>query len=162
MSKSLHRVVQAADRRGLRIAPVRLGDGTRTAADAAAACGCGVAQIVKSVVLRCPSGPEHFLFLTSGANRVDLAKAGVLAGRPVGAGDAASIRAHTGFAIGGVSPLGHLTPIPVWMDPDLMAFATVWAAAGTPHHVFEIAPDPLRDATGATVADFSQSRSPSS
>ena len=143
-----------AERLGLSISPVKLDAGTRTAAEAAAARGCEVAQIVKSVVLRDEFGDRHFLFLTAGSNTVDLAKAGDLAGQKLRAGDAASIRQHTGFAIGGVSPLGHITPIETWMDPLILSFATVWAAAGTPHHEFEIEPATLRGATTATVAEF--------
>lgn len=156
MSKSLRRVEEDARARGLTIAPVALRQGTLTAADAASACGVSVDQIIKSVVLRRPGGPEHFLFLTAGNNRVSLSRAAALSGAPLVPGDAASIRAHTGFAIGGVSPLGHLTPIPVWMDPHILDFDVVWAAAGTPQHVFSINPRTLQAALGATVADFTE------
>ena len=94
------------------------------------------------------------LFLTAGGNRVDAGKAARLAGAALEKADAASVREHTGFAIGGVAPLGHLRPIETWLDPRLLAFETVWAAAGTPRHVFEVAPARLAAAVGATVADF--------
>ncbi len=143
-----------AVRRGLAIEPVRLAEGTRTAADAARACGCGIDQIVKSVVLREAGSDRHVLFLTAGGNRVDFDKAGALAGAVLEKADAASIRARTGFAIGGVAPLGHLAPIEVWFDPDLLRYDLIWAAAGTPHHVFSVQPAALAAAVGATVVDF--------
>jgi len=153
-SASVARVRADADRRGLPIEPVRLDEGTRTAADAARACGCTLDQIVKSIVFRDAGSDRHLLFLTAGGNRVDPAKAARLAGAPLEKADAASIRAVTGFAIGGVAPLGHLTPIETWLDPHLLGFPVVWAAAGTPHHVFSVAPDALAAAANATVADF--------
>ncbi len=80
--------------------------------------------------------------------------ASALAGEPLGKADAALIRAQTGFAIGGVAPIGHLSPIRAWFDPRLLDFDKVWAAAGTPRHIFPIAPDALRALTGAMVARF--------
>jgi prolyl-tRNA editing enzyme YbaK/EbsC (Cys-tRNA(Pro) deacylase) len=151
---SLARVQADAARRGLAIDPRRLAEGTRTAEDAARACGCALDQIVKSIVFREAGSDRHLLFLTAGGNRVDPAKAAALAGAPLAKADAASVRAVTGFAIGGVAPLGHLTPLDTWLDPRLLDFVTVWAAAGTPHHVFPVAPDALAAATGALVADF--------
>ena len=156
MSKSLARVLSDAEARGLTIEAVRLDAGTLTAQAAADACGCAVGQIIKSVVLRAVGADTHFLFLTAGDNRVDLDKASALAGVPLEMGDAASIRAHTGFAIGGVSPLGHLTPIRTFMDPAILTYAEIWAAAGTPHHVFRIAPEVLRVALQPEIADFTR------
>jgi prolyl-tRNA editing enzyme YbaK/EbsC (Cys-tRNA(Pro) deacylase) len=109
---------------------------------------------VKSIVFREAGGERHVLFLTAGGNRVDPAKAAALAGAPLEKADAASVRAHTGFAIGGVAPLGHLRPIERWFDPKLLRYEVIWAAAGTPHHVFAVAPAELADAVGARVADF--------
>ena len=100
-----------AARLGLAVEPVRLADSTRTAEQAAAACGCGIDQIVKSIVFRVAGSDACVLFLTAGGNRVDPAKATTLAGRPLEKADAAAVRAHTGFAIGGVAPIGHLTPV---------------------------------------------------
>ncbi len=97
---------------------------------------------------------RHVLFLTAGGNRVDSVKAAGLAGAPLEKADAAGVRAATGFAIGGVAPLGHLRQIETWLDPRLLEFEVVWAAAGTPHHVFAVAPKALAAAVGATVADF--------
>jgi prolyl-tRNA editing enzyme YbaK/EbsC (Cys-tRNA(Pro) deacylase) len=153
-SPSVARVRAEAARLGLAIEPVRLDEGTRTAEAAARACGCSVDQIVKSIVFREAGGGCHYLFLTAGGNRVDPAKAAALAGGPLEKADAASIRAHTGFAIGGVAPLGHLQPIARWFDPKLLSYEVIWAAAGTPHHVFAVSPAALADALAATVADF--------
>jgi prolyl-tRNA editing enzyme YbaK/EbsC (Cys-tRNA(Pro) deacylase) len=153
-SASVVRVIDDAARRGLAIDVLQLDAGTRTAEDAARACGCEVDQIIKSIVFRVAGSDRHVLFLTAGGNRVDPAKAATLAGAPLEKADAASIRAHTGFAIGGVSPLGHLTPIDTWLDPRILDFAVIWAAAGTPNHVFSVAPAALRDALDPVVADF--------
>lgn len=153
-SASVARVIADAGRLGLDIDVVQLDAGTRTAEDAARACGCAVDQIIKSIVFRVAGGDRHVLFLTAGGNRVDPGKAAALVGAPLEKADAASIRAHTGFAIGGVSPLGHLTPIDTWLDPKILGFDVIWAAAGTPNHVFPIAPGALRDALDPVVADF--------
>lgn len=126
---------------------------TRTAVDAARAAGCGLDQIVKSILFAA-TGDRLCLFLTAGGNRVDTAAASGLAGEPLGRADAGLVRRVTGFAIGGVAPIGHLTPLPVWLDPRLLDFATVWAAAGTPRHIFPIAPAILQRVTGAIVAPF--------
>jgi prolyl-tRNA editing enzyme YbaK/EbsC (Cys-tRNA(Pro) deacylase) len=133
---------------------LRLDEGTRTAADAARACGCGLDQIVKSIVFRAAGSDRHLLFLTAGGNRVDPAKAAALAGAALEKADAAGVRAATGFAIGGVAPLGHLRPVETWIDPKLFEFEVIWAAAGTPNHVFSVAPRALAAAVGASVADF--------
>ncbi|MGB8621817.1 MAG: YbaK/EbsC family protein, partial [Paracoccaceae bacterium] len=94
------------------------------------------------------------LFLTAGGNRVCDAKATALAGEPLGKADATLIRAQTGFAIGGVAPVGHLNPIRAFLDPRLAEFETVWAAAGTPRHIFPISPADMARLTGAQQADF--------
>ncbi len=153
-SASVARVLADAERLGLGIEVMQLDAGTRTAEDAAQACGCEVDQIIKSIVFRVAGSDRHVLFLTAGGNRVDPGKAAALVGAPLEKADAASIRAHTGFAIGGVSPLGHLTPIDTWLDPKILGFDLIWAAAGTPNHVFPIAPGALRDALDPVVADF--------
>lgn len=127
-------------------------EGTRTAADAAAAIGCEVGQIVKSLVFRRASGAA-LLVVASGSNRVDEAKLEALAGEPVGKADAAFVRAATGFAIGGVPPAGHASPVETIVDEDLLAFDEVWAAAGTPRTVFPLTPAELVEMTGGRVAD---------
>ena len=138
---------------------IRAADGSTSAvfvktADAAAACGCEIDQIVKSIVFKQVGSDRHVLFLTAGGNRVDPGRASAVSGAPLEKADAAGVRAHTGFAIGGVSPLGQLTPIEAWFDPALLRFPLVWAAAGTPNHVFAVDPAALVAATGATVVDF--------
>ena len=111
-------------------------------------------QIAKSIIFRGEISHTAILFLTAGGNRVDTAKASALASEPLGKADAALIRSQTGFAIGGVSPIGHLNPIKTFIDPRLMEFDVLWAAAGTPRHVFAIAPQALLDVTDASVKDF--------
>jgi len=154
MSKSLARVARALAEAGLDTRPVEMAEGTRTAAEAATALGCALDQIAKSIVFSGARSGGVVLFITAGGNRVDPAKASALAGEPLDRADAATIRARTGFAIGGVSPLGLIAPVPAWFDPRLSDFATVWPAAGTPRHVFAIAPADLLRISGAEVADF--------
>lgn len=153
MSKSLKRVRQALEAAGLS-AEIRETELARTAADAATAVGCEVDQIAKSIIFQGQQSGRAVLFLTAGGNRVDAAKAAQVAGEPLGKADAALVRAQTGFAIGGVSPVGHLSPIRAWLDPRLAEFELIWAAAGTPHHVFPISPADLERITGAQPADF--------
>lgn len=153
MSKSLARVVAALRAGGVDAVPLEMPGETRTAAEAAAAAGCVLDQIVKSILFQGDSG-RLYLFLTAGGSQVDPTRAGALAGEALGRADAAAVRRVTGFAIGGVAPVGHLTPSPVWMDRRLMEFATVWAAAGTPRHIFAAAPGVLQGLSRAVVADF--------
>lgn len=127
-------------------------DGTRSAADAAAAVGCDVAQIAKSIVFR--AGTRAVLVIASGANRVDMAKVASAIGQPVKRADGNWVRDATGFAIGGVSPVGHVAPPILLLDADLMALDPVWAAAGSPQHVFRTTPAELRRITAALVADI--------
>ncbi len=154
MSKSLKRVVADAEARGLSIKITHHSQSTLTAEDAARAAGVLVDQIVKSIIFKVANSDEHILFLTAGNNRVDPAKAATVCGKPLEKADAASIRSHTGFAIGGVSPLGHLTPIQTFVDPHILDFDVIWAAAGTPNHNFDINPRILLNALDAELADF--------
>jgi len=155
MSKSLKRVRAALQAAGidteLRETPL-----ARTAADAATAIGCEIDQIAKSIIFRGEVSGKAVLFVTAGGNRVDAAKAAALAGEPLGKADAALIRAQTGFAIGGVSPIGHMSPIVAFFDPRLQDFETIWAAAGTPHHVFRASPPDLLKIAKAQVAVFTK------
>ena len=153
MSKSLKRVRAALEAAGLP-SDVRETDGARTAQMAADAVGCALDQIAKSIIFRGETSGTAILFLTAGGNQVDADKASALAGEPLGKADAALVRAQTGFAIGGVSPVGHTSPIQAFIDTKLMDFDVVWAAAGTPNHVFHIDPHLLPDLTGAKTADF--------
>ena len=152
MSKSVRRVERVAAELGLDIRVRRMGESTRTAEDAARACGCDVAQIVKSLIFKGGNSGDLILLLVSGANQADLELASATVGEPLVRADANDVRARTGFAIGGVSPIGHLEAPLIWMDETLLSHPTVWAAAGAPDAVFEIAPDALRTATGATVS----------
>ncbi len=154
MSKSVNRVRAALEAAGLEPKIKETGGSARTAAEAASEIGCGVDQIAKSIIFRRESDGRAVLFLTAGGNRVDAAKASALAGADLGKADAELIRQQTGFAIGGVAPVGHLSPIDAWLDPRLAEFDVVWAAAGTPRHVFPIAPADLSRLTGAAEADF--------
>ncbi len=156
MSKSLSRVKAALAAHGLEARIVETPASTRTACEAAAAAGVEIDQIVKSILFQ-GEGGGLYLFLTAGGNQVDLVKASTLAGEALSRADAAAVRAITGFAIGGVSPVGHLTPSPLWMDRHLLEFAEIWAAAGTPNHIFAVAPDVLQRMTGAVVEAFTVS-----
>ncbi len=154
MSRSLERVKAALNAAGQSAQVLEMQASTRTALDAAAAAGCHVDQIAKSIIFRGQDSGHVVLFLTAGGNLVDADKAAVVAGQPLGKADAALIRAETGFAIGGVAPVGHLTPLTAYFDPRLSDFDLVWAAAGTPRHIFAIPPARLLAITGAQVADF--------
>jgi prolyl-tRNA editing enzyme YbaK/EbsC (Cys-tRNA(Pro) deacylase) len=156
MSEDLPRaaaaVVAAGRSLGLDLDVREFPDGTRTAADAARAIGCQVDQIVKSLVFVADTDPV--LVLCSGGNRVDVVKVGKeQSAAVVRKGDAAEVRAATGYAIGGTPPFGHARDLPVLIDRHLTGFEVVWAAAGTPRHVFPIAPGDLLAATGGRVAD---------
>jgi prolyl-tRNA editing enzyme YbaK/EbsC (Cys-tRNA(Pro) deacylase) len=129
-------------------------DGTRTAADAAAAIGCEVAQIAKSIVFR--AGERAAVVIASGVNRVDAKKVQAALGVPVKRADADWVRAATGFAIGGVAPVGHVSPPLLLFDRDLLALHPIWAAAGSPHHVFQTEAELLARITGAPIADIRQ------
>lgn len=154
MSDSLERVRAALDAAGIAVDIREMPGSTRTAAEAADAVGCALDQIAKSIIFHGMDSGQVLLFLTAGGNRVDPDKAAALAGEPLGRADAALVRARTGFAIGGVAPVGHLTPLRAFLDPRLADFAQVWAAAGTPRHVFAIAPDRLQAVTGAQPGEF--------
>ncbi|MFN3664258.1 YbaK/EbsC family protein [Yoonia sp.] len=154
MSKSLTRVTRALADHGLQITPLEMGDQTRTAQQAADAVGCALDQIAKSVIFAGLTSGTAILFITAGGNQVDTAKASTVAGEALGKADAALIRAQTGFAIGGVAPIGHLTKVTAFFDPRLLAFDEIWAAAGTPRHIFPIAPEVILQISGAQTADF--------
>ncbi|WP_347313317.1 YbaK/EbsC family protein [Defluviimonas sp. SAOS-178_SWC] len=156
MSKSLKRVAAALEAAGLASEILEMPGETRTAEQAAAAAGCTLDQIAKSIIFRGEATGHVVLFLTAGGNRVSAAKASAVAGQELGKADADLIRAETGFAIGGVAPVGHLTPIRSYFDPRLLEFPTVWGAAGTPRHIFPVDPHALLAATGAEVADFTE------
>jgi prolyl-tRNA editing enzyme YbaK/EbsC (Cys-tRNA(Pro) deacylase) len=131
---------------------VELPDSARTAAEAAAAVGCDVAQIVKSLVFRARASGRGVLVVASGANRVDEKALKALLGEAVERADADFVREQTGFAIGGVPPLGHAARLACFVDEDLLKLERIWAAAGHPHAVFALTPGELVAMTGGTVA----------
>ncbi len=161
LTGSARRVAEELRRLGHDGRIVQVSDSARTAAEAAAAIGCTVAQIAKSLVFRTETRGRPVLVMASGANRVDERAverllAEPLAGEPIGRADADFVRAATGFAIGGVPPVGHAVPPIVAIDGDLMGFTTIWAAAGTPHAVFELTPTMLVALTGGRVGEVSR------
>jgi prolyl-tRNA editing enzyme YbaK/EbsC (Cys-tRNA(Pro) deacylase) len=131
-----------------------MGASTRTAEEAAQQCGCGVAQIVKSLIFEGEASKRLYLLLVSGVNQLDLVKAAALTGETLKRADPRRIRDETGFAIGGVSPLGHQIPIAAYADETLLDHTIVWAAAGAHDAVFGAEPEALMQAAGAQVADL--------
>lgn len=153
MHPNVARVVAAAREQGLDIMPVRQPDGAKTAADAAAAIGVDVGQIVKSLIFEVDG--EIVLAFVSGANRLDETKlAAAAGGERCGRLDADAVRAVTGFPIGGVPPFGHATRLRAFADRDLLGYDEVWASAGTWHEVFAIGAEDLVRASDATVIDL--------
>ena len=148
---SAARVAAELARLGLVAEVVELPDSTRTAGEAAAAIGCDVAQIAKSLVFRATLSDRPVLVIASGVNRVDVGVIAAALGEPVGRADPDWVRQTTGFAIGGIPPVAHRTPPVVFVDADLMALPEIWAAAGTPHAVFRMQPSSLPTITGGTV-----------
>ena len=128
----------------------------RTAREAADSIGCAVSQIAKSLVFRGVETARPVLAIMSGSNRVDVAKLAVALGEPVGKADADFVRRQTGFAIGGVPPVGHTGEVTIFLDRDLFRYRTLWAAAGDPFSVFELTPDDLERATGAPRLDLKE------
>ncbi len=153
---SVQRVASALATAGHGEAPVWLDSAARTAQQAADALGVAVGQIAKSVIFRRRSDDAAVLVVTSGDRRVDEKKVTALVGA-VGRADADFVKSRTGFAIGGVSPLAHLTPPVTLVDRELFRFARIWAAAGHPHAVFPLTPEDLQRLTGAPVADVTAS-----
>ena len=152
----VQRVATLLQANGHAHAPVMLDDAARTAQQAADALGVAVGQIAKSIVFRRKSDDAAVLVVTSGDRRVDEKKVEALVcpdGRRLGRADAAFVKSRTGFSIGGVPPLAHATPSVTLIDQSLFRFATVWAAAGHPHGVFQLSPSQLQDLTGAPVVD---------
>jgi prolyl-tRNA editing enzyme YbaK/EbsC (Cys-tRNA(Pro) deacylase) len=151
LSASARKVADAARAAGLAVTVIERAESTRTAEEAAAACGCAVGQIVKSLVFRGAETAKPYLMLVSGANRLNEKGVAGALGESLIRPDAAYVREVTGYAIGGIPPLGHATPMQVFIDRDLLAYDVVWAAAGTPRAVFAVAPGALADAIGATI-----------
>jgi len=147
------RVAQLLAEAGVGGRPVEFEQTTRTSAEAAAAIGCSVAEIAKSIVFRGAVSGEAVIVVASGGNRVSESKVAALVGEALARADADFVRDATGYAIGGVAPVGHAKPVKLLLDHDLRRFETVWAAAGTPFSVFPITPEALRRLTGARWSD---------
>ena len=151
LSASARRVQEALGALGVAAEVVELPDTTRTAAEAARAIGCRVEQIAKSLVFRGRESGRPLLVIAGGANRVDEGRLAKLAGEPVEKPDAAFVRERTGFAIGGVPPVGHREQLETFIDEDLLRLDSIWAAAGTPHAVVRLAPADLPGISGGRV-----------
>jgi len=152
LSASVQRVQEALAAAGIASLIVERDSAARTSAEAAVLLQCVVGQIAKSIVFRATSGAE-VLVIASGANRVDEGKVAALLGEPVERADAAFVRAATGYAIGGIPPLAHAQLMSTFIDRDLLAYDTIYAAGGTPHALFAIAPPELVRVSGGKVSD---------
>lgn len=148
---SIDRVRNSADALGLQIDIRKMGDSTRTASEAADACGCSVAQIVKSLIFENETDQSLILCLVSGKNQADTGYISKHYGIHLKRCDTRRVRRETGFAIGGVAPIGHINPIAIYMDESLLKFEHVWAAAGRPDSVFRVEAQALCAAIGARV-----------
>lgn len=151
LSSSAQRVQDALTAIGVKIQVIELPASTRTSAEAAEAVGCQVGQIAKSLIFKKQVSEQPVLVIASGANRVSEARLAALVGEPVEKADADFVRVHTGFAIGGVPPIGHLRKLQTFIDEDLLEYQEIWAAAGTPHAVFRLTPQELIALTGGQV-----------
>jgi len=152
LSASAQKVQEALAARGFSFNVLELEQSTRTSQEAAAAAGCALGQIVKSIIFRAKETDRVVLVLTSGANRVNEKAVAALLGEPLAKADADFVRARTGFVIGGVAPVGHTEPPVTFIDEDLLQYAEVWAAAGTPNAIFKLAPQDLPALTNGLVA----------
>lgn len=151
---NIERVRAVLHEMGIEAQPVEFAESTRTSAEAAVAIGTTVEQIAKSLVFLADGSP--LLVIASGVNRVDTKKLGALLNAKISRADADAVRQATGFPIGGVPPVGHATPLRTVIDEDLLAFPTIWAAAGTPNAVFQTTPADLRKMTGGQVANIKE------
>lgn len=148
------KVQQALSAFGRDFQVVEFSASTRTSAAAASAIGCDVAQIAKSLVFRAKPSGRPVLVMASGVNRVDERRIEAVLGEKLGRADAEYVREKTGFVIGGVPPIGHAEKPAAFIDRDLLQFAEIWAAAGTPHAVFRLTPADLMEMTGGTVLEI--------
>jgi len=151
LKPAAQRVKDALNAKGLDGDVRHMPQATRSAVEAAAACGCSLGQIVKSLLFRGASSGKPYLLLVSGANRVNEQGVAEVIGEALRRADANDVREVTGFAIGGIPPLGHPTPLITFMDATLLDFDLVWAAAGTPDAVFPVAPARLAAAAEARI-----------
>ena len=153
LSNSAQRVQDALAEKGVSLQVVELPDTTRTAREAAAAIGCSVGQIAKSLIFKGLESGRAVLVIASGNNRVNPKKIAAALGEPIGKANADFVRQQTGFVIGGVPPLGHIQPLPTFIDEDLRRFDEIWAAAGTPFAVFRLTPEVLEEIVPGRVID---------
>jgi prolyl-tRNA editing enzyme YbaK/EbsC (Cys-tRNA(Pro) deacylase) len=151
LSPSVQKVQDAIRNLGFSIEVVELEATTRTSADAAQAVGCKAEQIAKSLIFQTKTTHRPILIIASGSNRVNEKRITELISEPIGKADADYVRQHTGFAIGGVPPVGHLEKLEILIDEDLLQYEEVWAAAGSPHAVFRLTPSDLVKMTGGRV-----------
>ncbi len=152
LSPSSQKVQDALNALGYSFTVIESEIPTKTAQQAADFAGCHLGQIVKSLIFRGAESGKPILVLTSGANRVDESRISEYAGEPIGRADPDFVRSVTGFAIGGVPPVGHLQTLETYLDEDLMQYDTIWAAAGTPNSLFKLTPAALEAMTGGKVA----------
>ena len=150
------RVQQLLGEMGHETDVIEFADTTKTSADAAQQIGCSVAQIAKSLIFRAKQSNRPVLVIASGVNRVDEKALEALLGEKIGKADADFVRDKTGYAIGGVAPVGHASPPVTFIDEDLLKLETIWAAAGTPFAVFRLTPADLQRLTGGRVARIAQ------
>jgi len=148
LSPSAQKVQNALNSSGYQFTVIEFVESTRTAQEAAERIGCTLGQIVKSMIFKGQTSGNPILVLTSGSNRVDEKSISKYVGEPIVRADAEFVRAVTGFAIGGVPPFGHTQRMETYLDEDLLQYATVWAAGGTPKAVFELTPEALLRMTG--------------
>jgi prolyl-tRNA editing enzyme YbaK/EbsC (Cys-tRNA(Pro) deacylase) len=151
LSPSVQKVQDALKALGFLIQIVELQATTRTSVEAAQAVGCRVEQIAKSLVFQGKQTTRPILVIASGPNRVNEKRMAELTSEPIGKADANFVRQHTGFAIGGVPPVGHIEKLEVFIDEDLLQYDEIWAAAGSPHAVFKLTPSDLIKMTGGRV-----------
>lgn len=154
LSKSAQSVQDALGKKGVTFKVVELPSSTRTAQEAADTIGCEVAQIVKSLIFRTKETNKPILVLASGINRVNEKLIEKILGEKITKADAEFTREHTGFAIGGVPPLGHKNTIDTFIDEDLLNYEILWAAAGTPNAVFDLHSSELKDLTNGKVVSI--------
>jgi prolyl-tRNA editing enzyme YbaK/EbsC (Cys-tRNA(Pro) deacylase) len=154
LSGSARKVQEALEMRGFSSNVVELPDSTRTAREAAQAIGCRVEQIVKSLVFKGQRTNRPILVVASGTNRVNEQRLSELAAEPIEKADADFVRERTGFVVGGVPPIGHTEHLETFIDADLLRYGELWAAAGTPHAVFQLTPAELEAMTGGRIVSI--------
>jgi Cys-tRNA(Pro) deacylase len=151
LSPGARKVQQALNAIGMPLEVVELPTSTRTSVEAAQAIGCQVGQIAKTIVFQAQQSHRPILVVASGTNRVNEQLLAEYVGEPIGKADADFVRLRTGYVIGGVPPIGHAEPLPIFIDQDLLQYDDIWAAAGSPHAVFRLSPADLLHMTGGKI-----------